>query len=379
MSHVLFEDLFFDSWGNATILMQPLNGATHRYTAIRRCVVYNTYSADVYLEGQQDFLFEENIIDSGGVRWGLNQTGLNPQSVYVQYNNRSNLMFRNNIISRVYSGIQTRVGATFTGNLFVRNAMALTLGQEQSTSALSVLASANTILEGTDMIIANRVPPVDARGWGIYVQGASVERGGGEWGFDALDIRDNIIASLATTDPANFNAVAIALAARSHVNNSGAVQNNIVFDWYRPISLWGGNNHSRLTVGDNLFHARAEAAAVATNTTSSPSAAMLRSNVYYSEAPEAGRPFRLSTGTTDYAGWQAAMDDTGGMVLQNDTGVWDMAYGAAPTVAQYNEYVGGSATFDAWVAQVLQQRRGNWNPGYTAQSVYEWAARGFGN
>jgi hypothetical protein len=375
---VVIEGIRIDNYGTYALSLSPDSDSyTNENIVVRRCVIDNTRSGSAYISNQYNILLEENTVDRTGVRWlEVNAGGgVMPQTWYIQKDNFTPVTFRKNIMARTAGyGFQTRIDGDYSDNLMVQTPMPVTLGQEQASKALNITSNRNLILDANNIIgnTASEPPTVTERAWGFFIEGGSVDRGGAEWGFDSLEINDNIIAQKFLE-----NGTGIHLAARSHINNPGSeIRRNIVYGWYQPLRL-GDSNHANLTIADNLFHANTGPAARAT-TTSTPSAAMLRGNTYYSAAPESGGMFELSSGATDYAGWQAVMDDTGGTVALSDAGIWDTAFGSEPTIAAYQQWIGATPTMEAWIEAVKAQRRGAWDPRYTAQAVYEWAAKGFG-
>jgi hypothetical protein len=394
--HVLIEGITLEHFGRSVFEFQPvaLSGQPRpvptNYVA-RRNLIYDTYSSSVYFSGMGNgILFEDNVVDSCAARNAGGTGGI--QSCYVQYDNQPGVTFRGNIFTRNASGIQTRVSGDFSDNLFVRNAMPLTLGQDQAIMALNITANRNLILESIGFLDAAG-EHVANRGWGIYIQGGSADRNvatGTAEGYEYLEVEDNIIANLSRTSPPTASGQGINIA-RGFVNDIGLpgyglsdfhnpsyIRNNIVYDWKDPLVFSDYSDHALLTIENNLFHAREGQTTDANGSQANGSRAVLRSNQYFSGDPDAAGPFRAFGSNLSYAGWQAVMDDASSVVLANDDGLWNTAYGLEPSIAEYHGQVGGVQTFDAWIAAVHQQRRGNWNESLTARASYAWAAAGFG-
>lgn len=152
----------------------------------------SSYSRDVrpsnlYIQGVDGVLIEENVIDYGGWNPDVPGAGANMfnHNVYMQGGmDGSKIIFRRNIVTRASShGIQLRSCGVAEDNFFARNAVALSIGYESqppiSTANCHVLANviseADSMIKGVDP--CRGVNLCTGASWGIDVQSA----GGAEW------------------------------------------------------------------------------------------------------------------------------------------------------------------------------------------------------
>ncbi|MCH7535303.1 MAG: LamG domain-containing protein, partial [Bacteroidetes bacterium] len=289
-SHFLIEGNLFEDFGKYAIVVQAFYGPISD-VSIRRNVIYNTYSGAVYLSGIDGVEFDENVLDYIGLRWSETHTSVvAPQALYVQFDN-SNVSVRGNIFSRVASsGVQLRPGGEASGNLFVRNPMAVFIGHPQTDPGADVIAVNNVVLDGVDMVQMGG-DIIHERGWGIRVDTAAR--------FDTADVSKNIIALK------NETTAGWALSIWASFNNGGLFENNIIYKWPGHMVIRGGFNPENVTVKNSTIWAD-EGHAIRHEGSEQLSQAQLRNNRYFSSNVPDGNWFRIGSYDSpliSYADW----------------------------------------------------------------------------
>jgi hypothetical protein len=140
--NILFEDCDFDGFYD-NFNLQSSEGTTGGVSdvTVRRSIIRNAYSAGgsgkvegIYTAGIQNFLLEENIVDSNGLFVGIMLPNIFSHNIYTIGN--VNQIWRNNIISRGSSFGGTgspALGAFIDNNLVVGNTNSFVFGFQEAT------------------------------------------------------------------------------------------------------------------------------------------------------------------------------------------------------------------------------------------------------
>lgn len=371
-NHSLIEDCLFD---NAMVIAQQIAGVLEN-TCLRRCVIIDSHTTldqhrqGVYCENGDGVFMEQCLFDHNG--WSETVPDAEPtafnHNVYIQYNN-TNVVFRDNISARSSShGVQVRPGGVVTGNVFVQNALGLSLG--------SVYGGSPTVPGGVDCVISNNVflngedierdPPGMARGGGLGI--ANLRSGG--------IISDNIIAHNTSAFPFGHG---ITFDGENGDGVHGlTVSGNIIYNWQNPIFARGimGSNLTNVTIADNQLQDAGSThpdycCVWLVDMVEDPVGAFTFSgNHYYS--------YR---GTQWFSVWGAkktgaewlAEKDTDPSATTTATNFVD------PTrdLATYSASLGGAGTNVGFYTEARKQRRDYWREEYTAQAVVAYMRAGF--
>ncbi|HZM00725.1 MAG TPA: right-handed parallel beta-helix repeat-containing protein [Planctomycetota bacterium] len=172
--HLLFEDCHFQDY--TTNLVLDAYDGRHEELRVRRCVVVDAWALHgvagvghpqgLYAYAVDGLLIEENLFDHNGWRAGVPDAGPDVfrHNLYIN-NGNTGVTVRGNIIANASShGMQLRCGGTATDNLFVRNAIALSVGggNAPEPGGVTGLVAGNVILDGKD------IDPEHPRGWGLW-------------------------------------------------------------------------------------------------------------------------------------------------------------------------------------------------------------------
>jgi hypothetical protein len=170
VKHMLFEDCEFEAY-HTNLVLQGYGGI-HEDVRVRRCVIVDAYARHsannghpqgLYAYAVDGLLIEENLFDHNG--WSDTVPDAGPDmfchNLYIN-NGTFNVKVRGNIITNASShGMQLRCGGEATNNLFVRNAIALSVGggNNPEPGGVTGLVLGNVVLEGKDIV------PSLPRGW----------------------------------------------------------------------------------------------------------------------------------------------------------------------------------------------------------------------
>ena len=370
VKHVLFEDCEFQAY-HTNLVLQGYGG-THEDIRVRRCIVVDAYAKHaannghpqgLYAYAVNGLLIEENLFDHNG--WNAAVPDAGPDmfchNLYVN-NGNSNVKVRGNIIANASShGMQLRCGGEATNNLFVRNAIALSVGggNNPEPGGVTGLALGNVILEGKDIV------PSLPRGWGLWF--GNIAEGQASY---------NVVAN--NTDGNQPYALLLAgddqgdTGFGSGVNNL-QVDHNVFRNWGVGIRVDGGpwqvtnidlfdidvqelthsfaliehsmlGNQSGIDAGYNRFYAKLV-----------PSSSWTK--------------FGLTDHTIDY--WMADVGDT---TSQDQLVSYTNPGGS---VASYNALIGGAASLAAFLAEARKQSKSYWRPEYQAACVNRYIRHGF--
>ncbi|MDQ2623901.1 MAG: hypothetical protein M3Y20_01945, partial [Actinomycetota bacterium] len=166
-SNILLEDNVFD---HHEVVFQNWDSGNPTNIKIRRNIFTGAYKSttsysqssrpsNMYLDGINGLLLEENVFDHGGWHATAKGAGANMynHNVYVQYSDLgSTHVVRNNFFTRASShGVQMRSGGLAENNFFGRNAIGIMMGYGENKplpTGTPVKAHRNVVTEGQSMI-----------------------------------------------------------------------------------------------------------------------------------------------------------------------------------------------------------------------------------
>jgi len=369
--HLLFEDCTFQAYHTNMVLQGY--GGHHEDLRVRRCVIVDAYAKQpssstghpqgLYAYAVDGLLIEENVFDHNG--WSEVVPGSGPDifrhNLYIA-NGNTGVIVRGNIIANASShGMQLRCGGVVTNNLFVRNAIALSVGggTEPESSGVSADVRGNVIMEGKDIDANN------PRGWGMWF--GNIADG---------QARYNIVAhNLAGTQP---DALTIAGDAEGYSGptvgvHDLSVDHNIFYNWGGNFRVEGEGwqitnlDLSALDLQD-LTHA-----SPLLDHTSPTSVAGIDSadNRFFSKLmpSTAWSQFQGVNHSIDY--WMSQVGDTSS---QDELVHYD---NPNVSVASYDALLGGPGSLADFLSAARQQSFANWQPKLLAVSVNRYVRSGF--
>jgi len=167
-SNILLEDNVFD---HHEVIFQNWDSGEPQNITVRRNIFTGAYTntssysqsegrpSNMYLDGVDGLLLEENVFDHGGWHASAKGAGANMynHNVYVQYSDLGKThVVRNNFFTRASShGIQMRSGGLAENNFFGRNAIGIMMGYGENKplpTGTPVKAHRNVVTEGQSMI-----------------------------------------------------------------------------------------------------------------------------------------------------------------------------------------------------------------------------------
>lgn len=154
-----FVEMILQNWetgnpANITLRRNIWTGAYYHKSSYDR----NDRPSNLYADGVDGLLIEENVFDYGG--WNPDVVGaaanMYNHNMYIQHTTVGNkLVVKNNIVTRASShGIHGRPGGLFENNFFARNTVSLQMGYNGHPLPAGTKAQAinNVITEGTSMV-----------------------------------------------------------------------------------------------------------------------------------------------------------------------------------------------------------------------------------
>lgn len=368
--HMLFEDCYFQAYHTNMVLQGY--GGSHEDLRVRRCIVVDAYAQHGYGTGHPQGLYayavnglliEENLFDHNG--WSETVSNSGPDifrhNVYIA-NGNTGVVVRGNIIANASShGMQLRCGGTVTNNLFVRNAIALSLGGGTlpEPSGVSVDVRGNVILEGKDIDANN------PRGWGLWF--GNIADG---------QARYNIVAH----NTLGNQPTALTIAGDAEGDTGGtigvhdlSVDHNIFYNWGGNLRVEGEGwqiTNFDLSVLDlqDLTHT-----SPLMDHTSPTSVAGIDSsqNRFFSKLmpSTAWSQFQGVNHSIDY--WMSQVGDT-----SSEDVLVKFVYPNV-SVGSYSALIGGAPSLTGFLAAARQQSFANWHPEYLAVCVNRYVRFGF--
>lgn len=348
-SHVLVEDCMFEGYG-VNLVFQGYKGRHHDFR-LRRSIIVDAFtvhavgghSQGLYADALDGLLLEENFFDHNGWNEKVPGAGADIYShdVYLD-NDLTDVIVRGNIIANASShGMQLRAGGQALDNLFVSNAIALSVGGGNRPQEAGVAADVrgNVILDGRD--IDERTP----RGFGLWLANIS----GGRVAF-------NVIAA----NTHGTRACAITLDGRHKGDERASIgvhdlllEHNVIWEWGGGIEIQGGASQiSKIELtGNQIRESRSTEPLVAHDDQACKASIASRGNCFSSK--------RGPTGTSGASGKPSFPDP------ERD-------------LAAYDRSIGGEGTVAGFLASCRASSRQHWRPELTAAAVNRYIRAGFG-
>ncbi|MEA2709444.1 MAG: hypothetical protein QOF78_2045 [Phycisphaerales bacterium] len=328
----------------------------------------NDKAVGFYSSNTEGMLIEGNLFDHNG--WNEKTAGGSDHlshNVYLWESTR-NPIIRDNIFANAgQHGLQARGGGTIENNLFLKNPIALLVGNGSTVRAGGVTAkvSGNVFLDSRSMHGA-------PRGWAIEL--GNIKPGGGSY------VRDNIIANDSQLRHAAIK-LETATIATNAADGTGVsdltIENNIIYDWYQGISLGsklvsGGagqtglnglvvrnNDIQKMSSGRMVYHPQAY-----------DSGSEDWSDNRYHDSSSSSGWFYLDGKPTSYDTWDTAVEATPQDVA--------MKYpDPERDIAKYSKSVGAAASLNGFLAEVRKQNKENWRQPFTAAAAESYIRAGF--
>lgn len=217
-ANVLIEDNFIQGYKD-NVVLDP-DGVFNGLRLRRNVIVdaYNTGStgnghAQGFYVGPngRNTVIEENLFDHNGHKPNVAKATMFNHSIYVQEGATGTVVRRNIIARSSMRGVLSRGGATVQDNLFVRNPVAIQVGNASST------ATGNVILEGNDI-------PVQQLGKGVEA-----------FNMGTLTVKNNVIAH--DISAGRYNNIAVNVMSGV---SGGTISGNVVFNWQNGFQNVGG-------------------------------------------------------------------------------------------------------------------------------------------
>jgi len=370
VKHMLFEDCEFEAY-HTNLVLQGYGGI-HEDVRVRRCVIVDAYARHsannghpqgLYAYAVDGLLIEENLFDHNG--WSDTVPDAGPDmfchNLYIN-NGTFNVKVRGNIITNASShGMQLRCGGEATNNLFVRNAIALSVGggNNPEPGGVTGLVLGNVILEGKDIV------PTLPRGWGLWF--GNIAEGQASY---------NVVAN--NTDGNQPYALVLAgdeqgdTGFGSGVNNL-QIDHNAFRNWGVGIRVDGGSwQVTNIDLFDLDIQELTHAMPLIDHSVLGNSIGVDAGyNRFYAKlTPTSGwTKFQLVDHTIDY--WMTDVGDT----TSQDTLVNYANPGGS--VASYNALIGGAASLTAFLTEARKQSKSFWRPQYQAACVNRYIRAGF--
>lgn len=223
-------------------------------------------------------IIEQNLFDHNGHKPGVAGATMFNHSIYVN-TGATGTVVRGNIIARSsMRGVLSRGGATVQDNLFIRNPVAIQVGNASSS------ATGNVILEGNDI-------PVQELGKGVEA-----------FNMSSLTVRNNVIAH--DISRGRYNNIAVNIM---NGVGGGTIANNVVYNWEN-----GFQNVWKFSVTGNQVHTSKQL------TTSRPG---------YSDPNRLIGKYNASLGRT------GTMESYFSYARQQSRQSWDARYTATPAIS----------------------------------------------
>jgi hypothetical protein len=368
--HMLFEDCEFQAY-HTNLILQGFGG-THEDLRVRRCIIVDAYAKHsafnghpqgLYAHNVDGLLIEENLFDHNG--WNAAVPDAGPDmfchNLYIN-NGNFNVTVRGNIIANASShGMQLRCGGEAMNNLFVHNAIALSLGggNNPEPGGVSALALGNVILEGKD------IDPSLPRGWGLWF--GNIAEGQASY---------NVVAN----NTEGSAPLALLLAGDDQGDTGfGAGVNNLQVD-HNVFRNWGGNIRidggswqvTNVDIFDLDVQDMTHAGPLVDHSTLGNSDNVDAGfNRFYSKLTPgtAWTKFQLVDHTIDY--WKSQVGDT-----TSDDVLVSYA-NPSVSVASYNAVIGGPASLSAFLVEARKQSKTYWRREYQASCVNRYVRAGF--
>jgi hypothetical protein len=356
---ILIEDCHVEGFKDNITVMAKENLGGFENLQIRRCVIVDAtpagtaHSQGVFVSAIDNLLIEGCVLDHNGWNGTTAPATMFNHNLYIQ-DNCGPAVVRENIIAMGSShGLQLRPGGVIDDNLFLNNAMACFVAQNEST------IKNNVILGGRD------ISPEFPRGFGIEV--LPVPQG---------YVEHNIIAHRNSTSDYGY-AIQLSTGEWGPSDMSVRIARNIVYNWPdKALRAYRSNEaiYRDIEVVDNDFQDASGSQSQMIELTT-PTLNLNRfefsGNRYHSARP-AGSWFRVGTGSGGMSWWQPRAEE------------WDAQAGAVSypdpnrSVATYWTSLGKTGGYQGFMDRARQQSRSNWDPRISAPAVNDYIREGFG-
>jgi hypothetical protein len=363
--HLLFEDCLFQAY-HTNLVLQGYEGR-HEDLRIRRCVIVDAYArhaADnghpqgLYAFAVDGLLVEESVFDHNG--WSAAVPDAGPDmfchDLYID-NGNTGVTVRGNIIANAAShGMQLRCGGTATDNLFLGNAIALSVGGGVSPEPAGVTAvvTDNVILEGRD------IDASQPRGWGLWFGNIA----GGQ-------VTGNVVAHNAN----GRRPFALTLAGdedRGIGVHDLRLSGNVFYDWGGGILVEGdGRQLTGISLdGNDLQEPRLELLVDVDDADGLAGLTWSNNRLHGRSASDDGC-VRIDGDRRPRAQWPAALDD---LAPDAEPAAYPEPQRGVPS---YCHSLGRDPS-TSLVEQARAQSKSRWNPELTAAAVNRFVREGFG-
>jgi hypothetical protein len=364
--HLLFEDCRFEAY-HTNLVLQGVEGR-HEDLRLRRCVVVDAYARHsannghpqgLYAFAVDGLLVEECVFDHNG--WSSKVPGAGPDmfchDLYID-NGNTGVTVRGNIIANASShGMQLRCGGTATDNLFLGNAIALSVGGGVSPEPAGVTAvvTDNVILEGKD--IDASLP----RGWGLWL--GNIASG---------QVTGNVVAHNAN----GRRPFALTLAGdedRGIGVHELRVSGNVFYDWGGPI-LVEGDAHQLSGIaldGNDVQEPRLELL-VDVDDADGLAGLTWSNNRCHGRSPRGDACLRIGGSARPRTQWPDSLAD---LAPDAEPAAYPEPQRDAPS---YCHSLGRDASSTSLVEQARAQSKSRWLPELTAAAVNRFVREGFG-
>lgn len=355
---VLIEDCHVEGFkDNITFIgKDSLGGFTD--LQIRRSVIVDAtpggtaHSQGIYCSAVDDILIEGCVLDHNGWNGTTAPATMFNHNIYIQ-SDCGPATVRENIIAMGSShGLQARGGGTIDDNLFLNNALALFVAQNDST------IKNNVILGARDINAAN------PRGFGIEV--LPVPEG---------LVQNNIIAHRDLASAYGY-AIQLSTGEWGPSDMSVTVEKNIVFNWPdRAFRAYRSNEsvYRDIVVRNNDFQDQGSQTQLIDLATASLNLTRWEfSGNRYHTGKAVNSWFRVGAGSGDISWWQSRSEEWTGQVREVSYPDPDRS------VASYWASLGNTGGYDGFMQRAREQSRANWDSRVTAPAVNDYVRQGFG-
>jgi len=381
VSDILVEDSYFRYYRTGLVFQNnPTNIRVRRNVIADSWAVnidqfgnamgFDTAANGIYADNVNGLAIDQNVLWHNG--WadsnalGARQN-LYSHNLYLNTGN-SNVSVTNNVIADAAShGLQMRAGGLVTGNLFLRNPIAMSYGLVNGAVKAGGVSG-----EISDNVVVGSAAIFDqARGWGIEIANLkSIADGGG------TVIRNNVFAN----DSQNTNPAIKLDQPSTSVPDVGIndllIEQNIVYAWWKGLSVHPSYDVSRplngLVVRQNDFQRINSTSTIIDF--SGPFVADSQAwsnNRYDSLSSDPGALlFKIGGVNRTLAQWQSIAEPTAVRAL----GIFPEP---GRTAGGYNQSIGGVNSTDAFIAQAMRQGRSFWRTAFTTAPVNDWIRAGY--
>jgi hypothetical protein len=366
---ILLEDCFVEGFFQ-NVVFEPLDGRA-RDVRVRRSIVVDGHTSGpghaqgLYAHAVDGLLLEQNLFWHNG--WRADLPGAEPtvfrHNVYVQVENTGVRALGNVIAEAGSHGLQMRSGGEVADNLFLRNPIALLLGNKTGEPVEPILATDNVVLDGAD------IGPDAPRGWGIEI--ASAER---------ARIAGNVVAD---QRGGSFPLAVNVFSDRAHPGgvHELVLEDNVFHDWGGPVLVQGAPPLvDGIVLARNLFRdaGRAQSLIEWADADGAATLGGAAANRLELEGHALDAWLRVGGESLRGSAWGTRFGDDA--FRAGTPRLVDPRRSPARYLAQLDpaaQVPGGPAGERAFLEALLGQSRARWRPELTAARVNAWIRAGF--